>query len=97
MKKRYTYPVECKHKSFFDCSSAKQCLGCYYNPIKEIALGPYHDGEESEGLWFYDDKEWAEKALIALENIRTGKGRLPGGLRIKFKYSRDDSDGQEIE
>lgn len=95
------FPDNCPHKPFFACRSANSCQGCYYNPDMKIALmrklGHEDDGEKktAKAHWFYGDKKSAEISLAILDDIKHGRGLMPGGNRCYFKYAKRTSDDEE--
>lgn len=93
-----SFPDNCPHKPFFGCRSANSCQGCYYNPNVKIALMPRF-GHEDDGdkktakeHWFYGDKKNSAKSLAILDDIKHGRGLMPGGNRCYFKYSKRTND-----
>jgi len=71
------FPPDCKHKWFFKCKYARECIGCYYNPDKKIAMMKKHedDSPKPKTLWFYHDKKFAKEMLKMLEDIKQGRGK----------------------
>lgn len=87
---------ECPHLNFFQCKSAKECLGCYYNPIREEAMWVEEDeNKKPKDLWFYSSKKHASDRLKTLEDIRLGKGLRKGGNRCYFKHARKNKNDDE--
>lgn len=87
------FPEECAHVNFFGCKNAAQCLGCFYNPIKQEALanrpGFEEDKKTATQNWFYGQpKKELEKQLKTLDDIKAGRGLRKGGLRCKWRYAR---------
>ena len=91
------FPDNCPHKPFFACTRASECVGCYYNPEKAIALMTKDEDDPPKTAkenWFYGDKKHAKASLATLEDIKHGRGLLKGGNRCYFKYARK-SDNEE--
>ena len=87
------FPDDCKHQAFFGCKKPNKCLGCYYNPVKADA---YADKEADEKkIWFYSSKKHVNACLHELDEIRKGKGIVPGGSRCYFKHARKETDDYE--
>jgi len=85
------FPDNCPHKPFFGCTRPSECMGCHYNPVKEIALmtkDPDDPKKTAKENWFYGDKKNAKARLEMLEDIKHGRGLLKGGNRCYFKYAR---------
>ena len=89
--KKITFPPDCPHRPFFNCKTASGCKGCYYNPIKKIALMVRHEDDEKKTAkdhWFYHSKKHSKESLKLLDDIKHGRGLLPGGNRTYFRYAR---------
>lgn len=87
---------ECPHLNFFQCKSAKECLGCYYNPIeKESMWVEPGETKKPKHLWFYRSEKHANDRLKTLEDIRNGVGLRRGGRRCYFKHARKNKDDDD--
>lgn len=91
------FPEECAHRPFFQCKSAQECRGCYYNPIKVEALQP-KEGFEDEKKdpkvdWFYGrGKRFIKEMLDMLDDIKHKRGLMKGGNPFKWPHSRTNKD-----
>ena len=93
------FPDDCPHKAFFWCKSPSECIGCYYNPDKKIALMQRSEDDEKKTAkdnWFYHDKKHAKECLSLLDDIRLGKGLFKNGTRCRFKHARKDELEEDI-
>ena len=89
------FPESCPHKPFFGCTKASECLGCYYNPSKKVAMmlrDPDDRKKNQQTDWFYSSSRHAKKCLEMLEDIKHGRGLHKGGTRCYFKYARKGDD-----
>ncbi len=89
------WPEDCPHYAFFRCKSPRECVGCYYNPERKIAMMPKPGVELEKGEkkpWFYSSKKHAKLALEMLNDIKTGKGLHKKGNRCYFKHARKEKD-----
>lgn len=90
-KKKIGFPDDCPHRPFFHCKTASGCKGCYYNPDKKIALMKKNEDDEpknSKEHWFYHSKKHSKECLKLLDDIKHGRGLMPGGNRHYFRYAR---------
>ena len=95
---RPKFPDNCPHKPFFWCKRASECIGCYYNPDKKIALmtkDPDDPKKTAKNDWFYGNKKHAKECLEILEDIKYGRGLRKGGTRSRFKHAREKEDEDE--
>lgn len=93
-KEKLTLPENCEFKSQFYCKNPKDCIGCYYHPIKEIALDDGEGGRKSSHLWLWSDKKHAKTMLKLLDDIRKGKGLHKGGNRSYLKHSKREKEDE---
>jgi len=92
-RKKETFPENCPHKPFFNCKVARNCVGCYYHPVKKIALMPKTPDDPpktARNHWFYGVKSHSKRALKLLDDIKHGRGLCKGGTRTYFKYARKE-------
>ena len=97
-KPKPTFPEDCPHKPFFACKRPSECVGCYYNPDKKIALATKHEDDPKKNAkdhWFYHSKKHAKERLKNLDDIKHGRGLLKGGNRSYFKYARKSADEED--
>lgn len=85
-KPKADWPSECPHKNFFWCKTPKDCPTCYYN--KDIKPPP-------GSPWFYSNKKFVTESLKTLDDIRMGRGLLPGGRRFSWKHARNKKQEEE--
>ncbi len=76
-KPKATFPMDCKHKWFFRCKTPSRCVGCYYHPVRKIAMMTRHEDDDPKprSLWFYADKRHVKDSLKMLEDIKYGRGK----------------------
>lgn len=89
------FPENCPHKAFFWCKSPSECIGCYYNPDKKVALmtrDPDDPKKNAKRDWFYGDKKHAKECLEMLEDIKHGRGLFKNGTRFRFKHQRKEDE-----
>lgn len=91
------FPPNCPHRPMYRCKRPSECVGCYWNPEKKVALMAKSEDDEPKKLWFYSNKKDAKEQLKLLDDIKNGVGLFPNGNRCKFKNARtkDDMDDQE--
>lgn len=93
------WPDNCPHKAFFWCKSPRECVGCYYNPEKKVALMTTGDDDPKKTAkkdWFYGQtKKQVEERLQTLEDIKHGKGLFKGGARCRFKHARKSEEDED--
>lgn len=91
------FPPNCPHKPFFGCKRPSECVGCYYNPNKEISfkLKNPDSTPRPKWMWFYHNKKEAQERLQLLDDIKNGKGLFKNGTRTYFKYARKNEDDDE--
>ena len=91
---KHEFPDNCAHRTFFKCKNARQCIGCYYNPIKEQAF-TLLEGEESidkpDYLWFYSDPVFAKTMLKDLARIKSGDGKYVN-TGVSFKKPKQNKE-----
>lgn len=89
------FPDSCPHRVFFWCKKPSECIGCYYNPDKKIALIKKDEDDPNKSVktdWFYGNKKQAKLGLQNLEDIKNGKGLFKNGNRYRMKHSRKQSE-----
>lgn len=94
------FPEDCRHLNFFWCKNAKECFGCFYNPIKEEAL-QNEEGFEDEVKtekenWFYGRDPRIQKVLLSLlDDIKNRRGLHKNGTPFRWRYSRKNKFDEE--
>jgi hypothetical protein len=91
---------DCPHLHFFKCKTARECLGCYYNPRRIEALQHkpgYEDDppKESKEHWFYHYKRHSKKMLAMLDDIKNGVGLFPNGHRYYLRHARRNGENND--
>lgn len=91
-KLKITIPDNCPHKHLHWCKTARGCKGCYYHPVREIAMMKRdpEDEDKPDWWWFYADEEDARERLKTLDDIRLGKGLFPNGKRCNFRFAQKE-------
>ena len=98
-KSKPSWALDCPHRPFFKCKAPRECQGCYYHPIRKVALQakygmPFEKGEgkNPKDHWFYYSKKYSKQLLGMLDDIKNGKGLMPGGRRYYFRYARKEDE-----
>jgi hypothetical protein len=85
---------DCPHRPLFGCVKPTECVGCYHNPVKKMALmiNEDEDKKTARDNWFYGTKKHSKACLEILDDIKRGKGLHRGGTRCYLKYARKSED-----